>query len=166
MRRRRHQPITADQARQVLAAVDTHDGLTPKQLEYCMTQSARDKAILSLIMAAGISAAECAGLDTADIDMYRSTVTVSRRNAKMSMPFSEETAAHLQSWLEQRVLIRKEPDAQDAVFLSSRRKRMTVRNIEILVAKYVERADLDPSVTSKKLRGAAQTHDGAATKGR
>jgi site-specific recombinase XerD len=140
-----------------LNSIQKGENLTKRQMDYHQKQSVRDMAIACLMLSTGIRVSECAELDVTDVDMQHSCIHITRKGGNEStVYFSDEASAYLQTWLEQRAYI-KIPDSETALFLSSRKKRLSVRSIEILIVKYAQRAIPGKHITPHKLRSTFAT---------
>ena len=150
--------LDRDEISGLLKTAESAEGLSKKEQDYHAKQSVRDTAILTLMLSSGIRVSECAELDVSDVDMKRSCLHIVRKGGNEStVYFSDEAAACLQAWLEERAQDHKVPDTETALFLSSRKQRLSVRSIEILVNKYAKRARIVKNITPHKLRSTFAT---------
>ena len=141
-----------------LHTIEHGTNLTQKEKEYHSQQAVRDMAIASLMLSTGIRVSECAELDISDIDMTRSSIHIIRKGGNEStVYFSDEAAMYLQAWLEERSNIKNLDKSETALFLSSRKKRLSVRSIEMLIQKYAKRAAINKHITPHKLRSTFAT---------
>lgn len=129
-------------------------GLTPHQQAFNKITSKRDVAILSLFLGTGIRISELVGINIDDIDFYTNGFTITRKGGNRAiLYFNNEVAISLKEYLEERK--QKEKDlfpVSNAFFISIQNKRIGVRSIEKLVAKYAKIvAPLKP-ITPHKLR--------------
>lgn len=113
----------------------------------------RDAAILELFYSAGLRLAELAGLNAADLDPYSETVRVLGKGRKervcpVGTPALNAIAAYRQA-----AHVEGGP-----LFLSKLRKRLSTRNITVMVEKYVLLAGLPRGITPHKLRHSFATH--------
>jgi integrase/recombinase XerC len=140
-------------------AVETGRKLTKKQNDYYKIQSTRDLAIIFLLLSSGLRVSECAELDTDDIDINKCCVHVTRKGGDEAVVyFSDEAAEYLKEYLEYRKNIQNIPENEKALFLSSRKTRMNVRTIEIMVKKYAKRSVPLKNITPHKLRATYATN--------
>lgn len=123
--------------------------------------SARDRAMLELMYAAGVRVSELAGLDLAQLDLVERTGrVVGKGDKERRIYFGEAAARAVDAWLVERPRCVDAQGGQDphALFLSRYGRRLTVRQIENVVRRYgslgAERADLHPHA----LRHSAATH--------
>ena len=109
--------------------------------------------MLTLMLSTGIRVSECVGINIDDVDFDRTSVRVVRKGGNEDMVyFSDEAAEILQEYMEERKKIDAEKGSEDALFLSSRRSRMTQRNVEYLVKKYARASTPLKKITPHKLR--------------
>lgn len=133
--------------------------LTKKQAEYARKQACRDTAVLRLLLSTGIRVSECAELDVADVDMDGHRLRIVRKGGDEAIVyFSDAAGQALSDWLEDRKLILGDrADDEPALFLSSRKTRLSVRSIQQLVTKHAARAVPLKHVTPHKLRATFAT---------
>lgn len=114
---------------------------------------ARDAAILELFYSAGLRLSELAGLNVADLDPYSESVRVLGKGRKerlcpVGLPALNAIARYRQ---EAQVL-------GGPLFISKLRKRLSTRNIAVMLEKYVLLAGLPRGITPHKLRHSFATH--------
>lgn len=143
----------------LLDAVARTDGLTDKQEDYARKQSCRDAAIISLLLATGMRVSELAELDVSDIDMDKCQARIVRKGGNESVVYFSDTARDaLAAWLDDRALtLADNADKEPALFLSSRKTRMSVRAIQQMVRKHAARAVPLKRITPHKLRATFAT---------
>lgn len=143
----------------LLDAVAHPDGLTGKQEDYAKKQSGRDAAIISLLLVTGMRVSELAELDVSDIDMDKCQARIVRKGGNESVVyFSDMARDALAAWLDDRALaLADDADKEPALFLSSRRTRMSVRAIQQMVRKHAARAVPLKHITPHKLRATFAT---------
>ena len=114
---------------------------------------ARDAAILELFYSAGLRLSELAGLNVADVDLYSESVRVLGKGRKERLcPVGMPALTALQRY-------RQEAKVESGpLFLSKLRRRLSVRNIAVMLEKYVLLAGLPRSITPHKLRHSFATH--------
>lgn len=136
-----------------LDAVEYGDHLTEHQQAYHAKTKVRDLAILTLMLGTGIRVSECVGIDLNDVDFNNSRVKVTRKGGYESyVYFGDEVTDALTAYLEERKHIEPVSGHENALFLSSQRKRMSVRSVEMLVKKYSEGVIPMKHITPHKLR--------------
>lgn len=118
----------------------------------------RDWCGFELLYATGMRVSELAGLDKADFDFSRRLVRVrGKGNKERMLPYGEKAADALDGWL--RVGRRKfeVPASGDALLLSSRGKRVGVRQLYSMVAMQLAETPTGPA-GPHTLRHSAATH--------
>lgn len=136
-----------------LDTVEFGNNLTNKQLQYHKKTKTRDLALLTLMLSTGIRISECVGLDINDVDFNNMCIKITRKGGKEAIVyFSDETSDPLQAYIEERKKIDAEKGHENALFLSSQKKRIGVRTVENLVKKYSQSAVPLKHITPHKLR--------------
>lgn len=135
--------------------------LSGQALKYYEKTRDRDLAILTLLLGTGIRVSECVGLNLSDVDLKEQGIHIHRKGGKeATVYFSNEVAQYLERYLEERMELHTKanhteelnPQEEPALFLSLRRKRLTVRSVEYLVKKYASVATPKKKITPHKLR--------------
>lgn len=134
--------LTLEESQRLLLAVDGKN----KERDYC---------ILCLFLNCGLRISEMVGLNLTAI--RQDSLLIHGKGSKERIVYLNDSSARaLNDWL----LVRKNIAAIDknAVFLSNRRKRMSVDAVQVMVKKTLMKAGLDPSQYSPhKLRHTAAT---------
>lgn len=134
--------LTLDESKKLLSAVDGQN----KYRDYC---------ILCLFLNCGLRVSEMVRLNLSDI--RQDSLLIHGKGSKERVVYLNDSAAGaLNEWL----LVRRGITAIDknAVFLSNRRKRMSVDSVQVMLKKTLLRAGLDASQYSPhKLRHTAAT---------
>ena len=130
------------------------DNLTGQRKAYFEKTKNRDLAILTLLLGTGIRVSECVGLDLQDIDFKNNGITVTRKGGnQMVVYFCEEVENALKTYL---YTTRKQTAPlsghENALFLSTQRKRMGVQAVENMVKKYAREVTPNKKITPHKLR--------------
>lgn len=148
-----------DEVANFLDTVEYGDNLTNKQLQYHEKSKTRDLALLTLMLATGIRISECVGLDIKDIDFKNTCIRVIRKGGKEALVyFSDEAMEPLQNYMEERKKISAATGHENALFLSSQKKRISVRSVENMVKKYSQVAVPLKHITPHKLRSTYGTN--------
>ncbi len=143
----------------LLDNVESGDGLTKKQLEKHENLKVRDLAILTLLLGTGIRISECVGLDVKDVDFDNMRIKVVRKGGyEAYVYFGDEVAEALNEYMIERKSKNPVPGHENALFLSNRNSRITVRNMEIMVKKYALTAAPLKKITPHKLRSTYGTN--------
>lgn len=127
----------------------------------------RDNAIITLLLGTGIRVSELVGLNIKDIDFGNSSFTVTRKGEKRSiLYFSDEIATVLSDYLDFRSAQLEKHSANDseALFLSLRDTRISVRAVELIVKKYADVVTPLKKISPHKLRSTYGTALYRATK--
>ena len=114
----------------------------------------RDLAIITLLLGTGMRVTELVGIDIKDVDFDNGRVKVTRKGGyEAYIYFGEEVAEALEKYMDEREEIKDIKEGhEDALFLSSRKSRITVRSIEILVKEYSSYVTTLKKITPHKLR--------------
>ena len=119
------------------------EGLTKKQILRRRITEKRDIAILVTLLGTGIRVSELVGLDTKSVDFRSGMITVTLKGGNDGHSFfGPEVEAALRDYIENGRPLLKPAVNDDALFLSVRHQRMTVRAVELLVKDYTERAGI------------------------
>lgn len=124
----------------------------------------RDLAIIALLLGTGIRVSELVGLNIDDFDFKNNAFVVTRKGGDRStLFFSNEIKEILYDYVQARKEIH---DAKNkhALFLSSQKRRITVRAVEYLVKKYSKIISPQKKITPHKLRSTYGTNLYRATK--
>ncbi len=136
-----------------LDAVEFGNNLTAKQLKAHEKIKNRDLAIMTLMLSTGIRISECVGLNIGDVDIENTSIRVIRKGGKEAIVyFSDEAIEPLSVYLEERKKLNAAPGHENALFLSNRMSRLTVRTIELMVKKYAACSVPLKKITPHKLR--------------
>ena len=130
------------------------ENLTGQRLAYYEKTKNRDLAILTLLLGTGIRVSECVGLDVQDVDFKNNGIKVTRKGGnEMVVYFGEEVEHALKTYL---YTTRKSTvplsGHENALFLSTQRKRMGVQAVENMVKKYAREVTPNKKITPHKLR--------------
>lgn len=135
----------------------------------------RDMAIVYLFLGTGMRVSELVGLDLSDLNFYDRSVHVHRKgNKEQILFFSSDVEDMLLSYLDYarpqylNIDDNGEPIEVDALFLSNRKTRLTVRSVQSMLEKYTSYTFKDKTnkrITCHKLRSTyasnllEETHD-------
>lgn len=146
--------LDVDEIVRFLDAVESGGNMTARQAKAHEQNRTRDLAIMTLLLGTGMRVSECVGIDLMDVDMNNSRVKVTRKGGYESyVYFGEEVEAALLSYLEEREQITGIAEGhENALFLSSQKKRICVRSIELMVKKYAQTVTTSKKITPHKLR--------------
>ena len=136
-----------------LDTVESGKNLSKKSLSFHEKNKTRDLAITTLLLGTGIRVSECVSLDLKDLDMDNQRINIIRKGGNESFVyFGDEVYEALAAYLDERKKIIPESGSENALFLSSHKKRMCVRNVEFMVKKYAKLSVSSKKITPHKLR--------------
>ncbi len=145
--------LDADEVAELLDHVESGQQLTKKQQDFHEKTKVRDLAIMTLLLGTGIRVSECVGLNLNDVDFKNSGISIYRKGGKESVVyFGDEVEEALLSYLEERKSVIPCDGHENALFLSSQKKRINVRTVENLVKKYTRTVTTSKNITPHKLR--------------
>ena len=143
---------------ELMYSCDTLSGFSEHQKKYNENFKTRDNAIISLFLTTGIRVSECVGLNVDDINFNINSFRVTRKGGnQVILYFGEETSEILKNYLLYRETLQI-PKEEQALFISSQKKRMSVRSMEYLVKKYARVATPLKKITPHKLRSTYGTN--------
>lgn len=147
-----------DEVDDLLNVVESGDRLTKKQAECHDKLKVRDMAILTLLLGTGMRVSECVGINLEDVDYINGRIKIVRKGGYESFVYyGEEVRQALLDYMEERDEIDALEGHKNALFLSSQRRRITVRSVELLVKKYASTVT-GKHITPHKLRSTYGTN--------
>lgn len=151
--------LDVNEVSEFLDNVESGNKLTTAQLRHHNKLKTRDLALLTLMLGTGIRVSECVGLDINDIDFDNDRIKVVRKGGSESFVyFGDEVHEALEDYLEERKSLNPEPGHENALFISSKNKRLCVRSVELLVKKYSQTVTTVKHITPHKLRSTYGTN--------
>lgn len=145
--------MEANEVAQFLDNVEFGNQLSTHQQVYHEKTKKRDLALLTLMLGTGIRVSECVGLDLHDVDFDQDRIKIVRKGGyEAYVYFGTEARQALLDYIEQRKKIITIEGHENALFLSSQRKRISVRSVENLVKKYAGITTPTKKITPHKLR--------------
>jgi integrase/recombinase XerC len=118
----------------------------------------RDRAILETLYSTGIRVSELTGLNLEDLDEISGTLVVRGKGKKERLcPVGETALKAVRTYLARRPTGKK-LRVPYALFVSQKGTRLTVRQIDRLLARYVQAAGLPSAVSPHSLRHSFATH--------
>lgn len=147
--------LDADEVASLLDFVESAGNkLTGQALAYYRRTKSRDLAILTLLLGTGIRVSECVGLDLNHVDFKNNGITVTRKGGnQMVVYFGDEVADALRQYIEgERKAVTPLSGHENALFLSTQRRRMGVQAVENMVKKYARQVTPNKKITPHKLR--------------
>ncbi len=145
--------MDVNEVAQFLDNVEYGSKLTNHQPAYHEKSRTRDLALLTLMLGTGIRVSECVGLDIKDVDFDYDRIKIVRKGGyEAYVYFGNEAREALLNYLEERNKIVTIEGHEEALFLSSQRKRISVRSVENMVKKYASITTPLKKITPHKLR--------------
>ncbi|SFG08622.1 tyrosine-type recombinase/integrase [Oribacterium sp. WCC10] len=142
-----------------LDEVENGDGLTKRQQIFHDKTELRDSAMMTLMLGTGIRVSECVGLNIGDIDFNNDGIHIHRKGGKeVTVYFGDEVEGVLRRYMDYRKHIIAETGSEDALFLSLRNQRITVRSVQYMVKKYAKTVTPLKHITPHKLRSTYGTN--------
>ena len=138
----------------IIDTVESGTGLSPHQLAYHEKNKVRDSAILMLFLGTGMRISELVGLNNEDLNFDNNSFIVTRKGGNKSiLYFDNDVAAALMRYIDQKdEQQRQSLEDVNALFLSNKNKRITVRAVENLVQKYAKIVSPLKKISPHKLR--------------
>ena len=129
------------------------DDMSEHQKNYLKKTRVRDLAIITLLLGTGVRVSECVGLDLNDVDFRNNAIRVMRKGGnEMFVYFGDEVENALKNYIDERKNTAALPGSENALFLSSQRKRISVKAVENLVKKFSKHITTTKHITPHKLR--------------
>ena len=116
----------------------------------------RDRIIMELLYGGGLRVSEVVGLNHGDLDLPKSLVRILGKGRKERVvPIPQRTSSLLISFCENFCL---DASSSSPLFTSSKAQRLTSRNVQLRLKKYLAFCQLPQDVTPHKLRHSFATH--------
>ena len=116
----------------------------------------RDRIIMELLYGGGLRVSEVVGLNHGDLDLPKSLVRILGKGRKERVvPIPERTSSLLISFRENFCL---DASSSSPLFTSFKAQRLTSRNVQLRLKKYLAFCQLPQDVTPHKLRHSFATH--------
>ena len=146
--------LDADETASLLDYIEhCGDTLTGQKKVYWEKTKVRDLALVTLLLGTGIRVSECVGLDIGDVDFKNNGIKVVRKGGnEMVVYFGDEVEKALLNYLDERKGVTPLVGHENALFLSTQRKRIGVQAVENLVKKYASQITSTKKITPHKLR--------------
>ena len=145
--------LEVNEAKRLIKAVEETKAKTDRSAARSRNTAKRDLAIVILLLNLGIRVSECAGLDLNDVNFEDNTVRIVRKGGKEAILYMNEKIRNtLRDYIKnERPWLTNDPK-QEALFISLKNNRLSVRSIEDMLKKYGEGAKLTERVHPHKLR--------------
>ena len=136
-----------------LDKVEMGTNLTSRQLASHEKTKKRDLAMMTLLLGTGMRVSECVGLNIDDVDINSASLRIIRKGGNVDIVyFGYEVEDKLLEYMDERDEIVALEGHEKALFLSSQKKRISVRAVEKMVEKYSRITDTTKHITPHKLR--------------
>lgn len=126
----------------LLNVVSNGASLEGQRKTYHKKLSARDTAIITVFLKTGVRLSECVGLNLSDLNFEKCQFYVSRKgyskDNKQTIYMSDLVYEALKKYVEVRKKIIPVEGDEDALFLSTQRKRISERSVQRMVKKYAK----------------------------
>lgn len=134
------------------------DALSDTQKAHIAHSQKRDLALISLLLGTGIRVSECVGININDIDFRSNSFKVVRKGGDEStLYFNDEVRQALLEYIAQREKQKNKAEKEEALFLSNRGTRITVRAVQNMVKKYARIVSPTKKISPHKLRSTYAT---------
>ena len=148
--------LNQDEVQLLLDKVKTGAGLSDKAYSTFLKTKERDYALLMLLFGTGLRVSELVGLDIGDVDFHNASLRVIRKGGdEDEIYFGSDVEIALFDWINIRRL--KQVDT-NALFLSIRNTRLSVRSVETIVKKYGLSANIGKRLYPHRCRSTYATH--------
>ena len=145
--------LDGDEVFNIIDVAESGDGLSPHQRAFHERDKIRDSAIIILFLGTGIRISELVGLNNEDINFNDNSFIVTRKGGgKSILFFDDDVARAIKRYLDYKEQTDLPAGAKDALFLSSQKRRITVRAVENLVQKYAKIVSPLKKISPHKLR--------------
>ncbi len=134
--------LTMEEQEKLLDTIRTGFGLTKAQASRHNAVKTRDLAIIFLFLDTGLRVSELASINVKDLSLDDYSVVVQRkgRNKIQMIYYSDESAEYITDYLNERKARKLIYHGDDPLFISNRGTRISVREIQMMLKKYVAAA--------------------------
>ena len=131
--------LERDEINRMFDALEDGEGLTKHQKAYLENTRIRDRAIITLLLGTGIRSSELVGLNKDDLDLDNNAFVVTRKGGNQAiLYYNDQVKEALADYLAVRDEVTPVEGHEDALFLSTQRKRISPRALQDLVKKYAK----------------------------
>lgn len=121
----------------LIDSIETGENLTGKQVAWHTHSKFRDLAIIVTLLGTGMRVAELVGIDLEDVDFDNLGLRIIRKGGNEDIVyFGSEVEEVLQNYIYERMKITATKGHENALFLSRKKSRISIRSVERLVKKY------------------------------
>ncbi|HIT87924.1 MAG TPA: tyrosine-type recombinase/integrase [Candidatus Coprocola pullicola] len=129
------------------------DAMSKRQKAHLSHTQKRDLALFTLLLGTGMRVSECVGINISDIDFHNNSVKILRKGGnETTLYFGEEVQQALLEYITQRAQQKNKSEKEEALFLSNRGTRITVRAVQNIVKKYARIVSPAKKISPHKLR--------------
>ena len=151
--------LEVDEVAKLLDEVEAGASLAGRQQAFHELTKERDLAIVTLLLGTGMRVSECVGIDITDLNFDINGVRILRKGGDESVVyFGDEVREALEGYLKEREKIIAVEGHENALFLSLRSTRITVRSVQNLVKKYSRTVTPLKNISPHKLRSTYGTN--------
>lgn len=152
--------LDVDEVANMIDYVESGEKLTAAQRRTHEKTRLRDVAIVTLLLGTGIRVSECVGLDLKDVDFKNNRIRVIRKGGNEDVVyFGHEVEDALKEYLHvDRMNMEPLDEHKQALFISLKKQRMSVRAVERMVKKYASQVTTVKKITPHKLRSTYGTN--------
>ena len=151
--------LEVDEVAVLLDEVESGESLAGRQAAFHKHTKARDLAIVTLFLGTGIRVSECVGIDITDLNFDINGVRIVRKGGDEAIVyFGREVREALLGYLDEREKMTPAAGHENALFLSLRSTRITVRSVQNLVKKYSRPVTPLKNISPHKLRSTYGTN--------
>lgn len=145
--------LEANEIVSLLDVAESGMNMSKKQLESHKLTKTRDVAILTLLLGTGMRVSECVGIDIGDVSFEECQILIHRKGGKeVILYFGDEVENALRNYMFERNEMHPKEGSENALFLSLKNTRISVRSVELLVKKYSTLSSTVKHITPHKLR--------------
>lgn len=142
-----------DEVEKLLDYAESDDAFSGRKQAYHEKLKTRDYAILSLFLGTGIRISELVGLNVDDFDFDNNSFVVTRKGGNRTiLYFNDEVKNALYDWLDERYSAPNADINENALFISMKNQRISVRAVQVLVKNYAKEITPLKKITPHKLR--------------
>ena len=142
--------LNLEESRRLLAAVEG---------DLASKSRVRDYAIVTLFLNCGMRVSELVGINLSDLDPELTSLRVTGKGSKQRMIYLNDACrSAVRAYLSERMELDPKKNDTDALFLSSRVQRISVKTVQWMVYRYLDAAGLsNRGLSVHKLRHTAAT---------
>lgn len=145
--------LDIDEAKRLITAVEETKLATKRSVARSGNTAKRDIAIVILLLNLGIRVSECAGLDLNDVNFEDNTIKVVRKGGKEAILYMNEKIRNtMRDYIKNERPLLVNGGKEEALFISLKKNRLSVRSIQDMLKKYGDGAMLTDRVHPHKLR--------------